>query len=301
MEKLISYNKEHCILPHLKKLNSRLHQYQIYGLSYPIKLVGMDHHTYLFHHKENRFMYDKSLDRKYKEALKHLSYNSEYHIRCSQLNITENMLTLETEWTDFASFLTTNKTLSEKEVIELESYTPTMLSNELAVVINLIVEEGEHTYLFLTKRSKHLKNFPNCMSTGASGAMGGSVKWTDFNSHGQPSPLLTAQREIYEELGINIPLENLSIRGLALQTRDKQLIFLVDANIKKDKQEVIQGMKNADDYNEIEEGHYFFVELDPAAIIPYLRYLEWSPISAVAVWELLKSRFGVIEMHNDKD
>lgn len=295
MEELISYNKQHHILPHSKNLNPKLIQYQVNDLSYPIKIVGNSHHTYLFQHSENRFKCDKSLEQVYKETVKHLYFNSEYHIGCNELSITDQRLSLKTEWTDFASFLTTNKELREEEAIQLESYTPPMLSNELAVVINVIVEDDEQSYLFLTKRSKHLKNFPNCMSTGASGAMGGSIKGTDFDSHGQPSPLLTAQREVYEELGMTIPLDNLSISGLALQTRDKQLIFLVDAKIKISKQHMIQNMKKAEDYNEIEEEHYFFVKLDPAAIIPYLQYLEWSPISAVAVWELLKRTFGFHE------
>jgi 8-oxo-dGTP pyrophosphatase MutT (NUDIX family) len=296
MEELFLKNKINGLIPHSSTAISNeeaiLFSYNIGALSYPISIVGTSDFNYTFTHKDNRFTIDNRFRNTYNRIVETLSFNSDYHIRCDNLSISEKQIQLETEWTDFASFLTTNKCLNSNEVQNLTSFTPTNLSNELAVVINIIIQDKNKSYLFLTKRSKHLKNFPNCMSTGASGAMGGSTKWTDFDNFGNPSPLLTAQREIFEELGVKVDLKDLCITGLASQERDKQLIFLVEGILKMSKDELISKIQHAEDRDEIEEELYYFIDLDPAQIIPYLLFLEWSPISAVAIWEFLISRFS---------
>jgi 8-oxo-dGTP pyrophosphatase MutT (NUDIX family) len=297
MREQITKNKQAKILPHSKErfsfsLKAGNDVYTIGPLKYPIEIVGTSNHQYKFQHTDQHFKISNSFQDQYEKVLASLKFNNQYHMRCKNINITEKNITLDTEWTDFASFLATNKTRNYAELENPQSLTPKDFSNELAVVVNYIIEENDKKYLLLTKRSKHLKNYPNCMSTGASGAMGGEKRCVDFDSAGAPSPLLTAQRETFEELGIEVDLNTLHFTGLANQVLDKQLIFLITGILQTTREEITQKLFQAEDKDEIEEDHLFFIPFQLESIIPYLLYLEWSPISAVAVWKLLIKEFS---------
>lgn len=301
--RLLSHNeKKKCI------------QYGNWGIPVAIIAEGSEE-QFIFTHEDTYFGEDKELLEFMKEKTRHLDYSNRHHIRCSKIEEHNGKQHLKTEWVEYAWYLGTNSQLrnSYNEWQTLREYlkvdaskniTPALLGNELAAVATFIIEENHKKFLLLTMRGSKVHTYPNSMSTSVSGAMGGEEKWLDFikeesNQDSIPSPIETIIREGYEELGIQINKDELTIDALSLQMEDMQLNFLISGILTHDRETIRKSIVNAEDKYEIEGEEPLFVPFKLKEIVPLLVYLEWSPTSAASVILTLEKHFGKLTVKKE--
>lgn len=307
VKELINNNKHKKYIPHSTDSLNNLTQaekescFSIGILSYPvIRLNTSDTTKYIFKHSDTRFETHPDFDMHIQQKRRLLSFNEEFHIRCKSIKYIENTYYLETEWSDYSQFLGTNAMMKSNEVlrekVQHHYLISPLLSNELAAIGTFIINDNQEKYIMLTKRGSTVSTYADCMSSSVSGAMGGGEKWMDFNEVFQPDPLLTIVRETKEELGLDIEMKNLTLDGLCIQAIDKQPIFLVSDELSISREEIFHKTQTAQDKDEIDDEGIIFVPFQLDQLLPYLIYLDYSPISAVGIWTLIEKHFSKNEI-----
>lgn len=304
---LLERNRQINFIPHHRNhLSSMLTDfekdlcYSFEQLSYPV--IRLSTTKVQFKHSDTRFQPCQVFIPFVNKKRETLVYNEMYHIRCKSITMEKNRVILETEWSDSAQFLGTNMMIgsceSLREMVKDHYPLSPLLANELAAIATFIVHDENNRFLMLTKRGIKVATYANCMSASVSGAMGGSEKWTDFTSFTrEPDPIMTIIRETKEELGIDIVNRSqITTDALCIQAIDKQPIFLVSGELYIPKEEIIDQSRKAKDKDEIEDGGILFIPFNLKDILPYLLYLEYSPISAVGIWTLLEKYFSKDEL-----
>lgn len=299
IQNMLLHNRNHNIIPHhidaltIEQTDVCL---SVGCLAYPVIRLSDGEFQYNYIHSDTRYQPDSYFKPFIEEKASGLSFNEEYHIRCSSISIEDNHIEMRTQWSDFSQFLGTNMMVGTYIPIreKVKDHVPIspLLANELAAIGTFIIHDGQEKYLLLTKRGANVSTYRNCMSASVSGAMGGGEKWTDFHMETRkPDPILTIIRETKEELGLDINRSQLKLDGLCMQAIDKQPNFLVSGELPISKDEVLKKAKAAADKDEIEEDGLLFIPFELDKIMPYLIYLEYSSTSAAGVWALLENYF----------
>lgn len=160
------------------------------------------------------------------------------------------------------------------------------LANPLSVMI-LVVSRPDGVAI-VPRRSAHVAFDQGCLQVSAGGAMRLAV---DCDEALAPSPFVTAQREIAEELGVRVPLEAIRFLGLGVDTRTGEPELLGMAEVSLGIEELRRAYQSARVGND-ELSDAAFVAFRPEEIARLLADDLWCPGDWVCCWLALVNTFG---------
>lgn len=170
-----------------------------------------------------------------------------------------------------------------RDITELGS---SPLANTLSVMV-LVVSQPDGVAI-VPRRSAHVAFDQRCLQVSAGGAMRLAV---DCDERLAPSPFVTAQREIAEELGIRVPLEAIRFLGLGVDTRTGEPELLGVAEIPLRVEDLRRAYQSARIGND-ELDDAAFVAFEPGGIARLLANDTWCPGDWVCCWLALVDAFG---------
>lgn len=103
-------------------------------------------------------------------------------------------------------------------------------ANNMAVSINILIEEGKKRYVVLTQRSKQNANYPGVWGHTAGGDIDPEL---DINQEGEIDPLKAVVRELKEELGYELSVDKVQVLALILKSDQLQPILITQAIVKE--------------------------------------------------------------------
>lgn len=214
----------------------------------------------------------------------------------------QRTLTLCFERTNYFDFVATNLSLDHKVldggqatlrtqyIKDAGQFEANPLANTLSVMV-LMISATDNVAL-LGKRSDHVAFDRGRFQVSAGGAMRLAV---DHDEQLLPSPFVTAQRELAEELGVRLPLDAIHFLGIGADTRTGEPELLGVATTSLSVKQIRQAFQAARHGSE-ELANVEFVPFTAEALVPYLVKQAWCPGDWVGCYLALVHRFGAEEV-----
>jgi phenylacetate-CoA ligase len=215
-------------------------------------------------------------------------------------NAAQSKLHLRLQQTAYFDFVSTNLTLDRpvladgstvraKYVRDITALETSPLANSMSVMV-LLVSQPDKMAL-VPRRSNHVAFDQGALQASGGGAMRLAVDRDSDHLSLRPSPFVTAQREISEELGFRLPLEAVRFLGLGVDTRTGEPELLGVAETKLSVEQLRQLYREAQEGNdELSELAFVPFELEPMGQL--LAEDKWCPGDWVCVWLALVEAYG---------
>jgi phenylacetate-CoA ligase len=217
-------------------------------------------------------------------------------------NGVEPSLALRFQRTNYFDYIITNLSLDRKildagqtslrakYVKDISRFEDVPLANTLSVMILLVSEPDD--MVLLARRGEHVAVDQGKLQVSAGGAMRLAV---DHDEHLRPSPFITGQRELAEEVGVRLSLPAMRLLGLGVDTRTGEPELLAVATTPLTVKELQRAFRTAR-YGSEELANLEFVPFTVEALVPYLTEQAWCPGDWVCCHLALVDRFGTEEV-----
>ncbi len=177
-------------------------------------------------------------------------------------------------------------TIRERYVHDITRLSDSPLASSMSVMVLLISTPDKMA--LLPRRSEHVAFDQGCLQVSGGGAMRLAV---DSDEALNPSPFVTAQREMAEELGVRLPLDSIRFLGLGVDTRtgEPELLGVAETPL------TVEQIRHA--YSEAKHGNdelddVVFAPFTPEAVGRLLIEDQWCPGDWVCAWLALVEAFG---------
>lgn len=162
-----------------------------------------------------------------------------------------------------------------------------ILGNLLGFTINVVSNDNK---VILTERSDRVALYPELYNTAVSGTIDPEL---DCDKNGIPNPFISAQREIFEEIGIKVNLNDITFSALIIEYEHCKPELIGEVKIDKNIYEIKKLMRRANlDHFEYERLIDDNIEFTPEIMYPYLKNNKWIPQAAICIIYSLIKKWG---------
>ncbi|GIK62386.1 MAG: hypothetical protein BroJett018_01800 [Chloroflexota bacterium] len=180
-------------------------------------------------------------------------------------------------------------TIRSKYVKDIADVENSPLANSMSVMIVLVSKPSGMT--LIPRRSDHVAFDQGALQASGGGAMRLAVDRDSDHTSLRPSPFVTAQREISEELGFRLPLEAVRFLGIGVDTRtgEPELLGIAETmlTVEQLNETYKQALEGSEEFEDLS-----FVPFNVVDMTKMLAEDKWCPGDWVCCWLALVNTFG---------
>jgi nucleoside phosphorylase len=162
-----------------------------------------------------------------------------------------------------------------------------ILGNLLGFTVNVVTKDNK---VILTERSARVALYPELFNTAVSGTINPDL---DCDENHIPNPFLSAKREIYEEIGLHVDVNDITFSALIIEYDHCRPELIGEVKIDKTLDEMKKIMRRSNlDHFEYERLIDNNIDFTPENLYPLLKNNKWIPQGAICIIFSLIKKWG---------